>query len=365
MKIAPATERRFRFTIVLGLILSIIGVVPPAAHAATTALDTGTSSYDNFNLASGAYFAFALNADAAFTVESIGFLIGVGKTSSDVNGSTVSLYSGHPSSPTNPSNLLGSLSFSTIVSEASRLRVTYTGSISVPSAGRYWWKIGNLAAGKDIWVRMGGFAGHTGTWTAWNGTANWDLNGTISNSVGSYPKVLITGTAGGGGGSSTPAPDTERRESQRKLQVEIDSCRANLKSALISNQEIAVGTFSKCGYRSLSESSEYSAVRELLLLPVDTRTSDVTLNKVVKKVGTYEDIQGSKSNTVTVKQLVETGIIDASVPNKTVILLGLWNLELVEKDTIPEVDAFIALESKKMLDRKARLAATISRIQSR
>lgn len=340
-------------------------IVTPNAYAATTVLNTGTSWFDNFNLTSGQYFAFAVDVDSAFTVESLGFMIGTGKTSADLTGSTVTFYTGHPSSPTNSSNLLGTLTFSSVASEASRLRVTYTGSVSIPSAGRYWWKISNLASGKDIWVLMGGYSGHTGTWTAWNGTANWDLNGTINNSVGEYPKVLISGTSGGGGGGNSSDPDADRKEALRKRQIEIDNCKASLKAALVSNQTVEAGTFAKCGYRPLSIPSEITVINTLQSLPIDSRTADNVLTAVVTKVGVYEDLQGDRASQITPKLLIQTGIIKAEVPNKTVITLQLQNLDINQRDTAAEIDAFVAAESKKMVERKARLLATISKIQGR
>lgn len=164
---------------------------------------------------------------------------------------------------------------------------------------------------------------------------------------------------------NVPDPEVEKREAERKRQQEIDNCKTALKAALANNSKIEAGTFTKCGYRSLTNSSEVTVVTKLQNLPVDSRTADSVLTAVVTKIGTYEDLQGGKAQSVTPRQLVETGIIDSSVPNKTVITLQLRNLEANARDSIAKIDAFIALEAKRMQARKEHLNAIISKIQTR
>lgn len=346
-------------------------VITPTAHAAVTALDTGTSSFDNFNLTSGQYFAFALDVDSAFTVESTGFIIGTGKTSADLAGSTVTFYSGHPSSPTNPSNLLGTLTFSTVVSEASKLRVTYTGSVSIPAAGRYWWKISNLASGKDIWVRMGGYSGHTGTWTAWNGTANWDLNGSISNSVGEYPKVLITGTAGGGGGGSSDTSEADRKAAEERRQAAVKAARENLSSALTGNQTISIQDLAKAEAPIKSVNSLLLAYKELISIkakltkPLSSEElSALKINKVMK-YAMYERLTGVSTGSVFGRDLSKYGVISVDTPMKQLMTYQLMNQSLADRDSIEKVDLFFKAAGEKYLARKARLAAVIARENSR
>ena len=349
-------------------------VITPTAHAAVTALDTGTSSFDNFNLTSGQYFAFALDVDSAFTVESTGFIIGTGKTSADLAGSTVTFYSGHPSSPTNPSNLLGTLTFSTVVSEASKLRVTYTGSVSIPAAGRYWWKISNLASGKDIWVRMGGYSGHTGTWTAWNGTANWDLNGSISNSVGEYPKVLITGTSGGGGGGGGGSSDTseaDRRAAEERRQAAVKAAREKIKGALDANVAVTAEDLAKADAPIKSVDSLLLAYKELLLIkakltkPLSSEElSALKFNKIMK-YAMYERMTGISTGGVIGRDLVTYGVISTNTPMKQLTTYQLMKQSLADRNSIEKVDQFFKEASEKFIARKARLYAVIAREQAR
>ncbi len=357
--------------------VTVAGVaISPSAYAASTALDTGTSSFDNFNLTSGQYFAFALDVDAAFTVESTGFIIGTGKTSADLTGSTVTYYSGHPSSPTNPSNLLGTLTFSSVVSEASRLRVTYTGSVSIPAAGRYWWKISNLASGKDMWVRMGGYSGHTGTWTAWNGTANWDLNGSISNSVGEYPRVLITGTASGGSGgggssdSSTQA-EADRKEAVRKRDAAIKTAREKINSDLIANNVITPSDLVAAELPLKSVDSLHLAYKELMSIkysltkPLSTEEAETIKFNKFMKYAMYERMTGISKGEVFGRDLIKFGLIAPDASMKQLTTYQLMKQPLSARDSIAKVNDFFAQSAEKFVERKRHLIATIKRIQSR
>ena len=164
--------------------------------------------------------------------------------------------------------------------------------------------------------------------------------------------------------NSAPDPEAEKREAERKRQQEIENCKTALKSALANNVKIETGTFAKCGYRPLTNPSEVTVVAKLQNLPVDSRTADSVLTAVVTKIGTYEDIQSNKVQSVTPQLLVQTGIIEATVPNKTVITLQLQKLDQTARDTIAEIDAFIAQEAKKMQTRKEHLAAIIAKINA-
>lgn len=164
---------------------------------------------------------------------------------------------------------------------------------------------------------------------------------------------------------NSPDPEVEKREAEKKRQQEIDNCKTALKNALANNSKIEAGTFAKCGYRQLTNQSESTVIAKLQNLPIESRTAESVLATVVTKIGTYEDLQGVKVQSITPRQLVDAGIIDSSVPNKTVIILQLQKLDVTARDSIAEVDAFIAEAVKKILERKVRLSEVITKIHSR
>jgi hypothetical protein len=358
------TKKLSIFMTIISLVVTSAIAISAPAHAATTALDTGTSNFDNFNLTSGGYFAFAVDADSAFTVESVGFLIGTGKTSADLAGSTVTFYSGHPSSPTNAGNLLGTLTFSTIVSEASKLRVTYVGSVSIPSAGRYWWKISNLASGKDIWVRMGGYTGHTGTWTAWNGTANWDLNGSISNSVGEYPKVLITGTAGGGSSTPTQAEtdaqaELTRKENLKKLEEKQNAAKNEIVKKISGNTEITANDLNSAGYSALNAEMLGKANSEIKNIAISVLIDINKLTSVLTKYKFYEQLTKPKVSFLSARDLVKYGVITEATPMKNLTLYQLTQLPENDRDSVEKIDNYFKNSTELLLKRRAHLDAVL------
>ena len=162
-----------------------------------------------------------------------------------------------------------------------------------------------------------------------------------------------------------PDLEAEKREAQRRRDADIAECMTALKKALINKEKISPGKFSSCGYRSLTEESTDAVVDTLQLLPVESKTSDSMISTVVTKVGLYEDLQSNRTSVITPRALVQAEIIPASVPFKTVVVLQLFKLDISARDSVGEIDAFIAAQAQAMEARKERLSLTISRIQSR
>lgn len=165
----------------------------PAAGGAAVLLDTGTSSFDNWNFNSS-YFALGFTSTGAAHVDGFSILVNATATSASVTGSSVDIYGNHPTAPTAAGDLLGTLSYDSVSPDSSRLRVAFTGSVAVPGAGSYWAKWRDLPAGQSVWIRMGN-PGTTSPWTIATGT--WYLNGSSRTGFTNtyFPKFQITGTA--------------------------------------------------------------------------------------------------------------------------------------------------------------------------
>lgn len=341
-----------------------------SAHASTTAFSNGTGWFDNFNLVSGQYFAYAIDVDAPFTVESAGILIHSSSTSADVTGSTITFYKGHPSSPTSAGNLLGTLTYASIATEASQARVTYTGSVSIPSAGRYWWKISGIPAAHSIWIHMGGYSGATGSWTAWNGTANWDQNGTISDSVGEYPKVLITGTAGasgggGGGGGSSNNDESARKEAERARQEKVQKAQTTLISTLKTGGKIESKDLSDSELPYVSIPSLAKANADIAKLPEIERANLASITKVLKKYVVIESIASPSIGNVTAREMKEFKVIASDTPQSSLILWNLRKTPVENRDTEEKIAKYVATYVAEYQARKDRLAAVQARILAR
>ena len=185
----PRTASRTRIAI---LVAATGAVAIPAAGGAATLVDTGTSSFDNWQFNSS-YFALGFTADGPAHVDGFSILVG-STTSAAVTGSAVDIYANHPTAPTTAGDLLGTLSYDSITPDSSRSRVAFTGSVAVPGAGSYWAKWRDLPAGQNVWVRMGN-PGTPSPWTIATGT--WYLNGASKTGFSTtyFAKFRITGTA--------------------------------------------------------------------------------------------------------------------------------------------------------------------------
>ena len=185
----PRTGSRTRIAV---LCAAAGAVAIPAAGGAATLVDTGTSSYDNWNFSSS-YFALGFTSTGAAHVDGFSILVGT-TTSAAVTGSSVDIYANHPTAPTAAGDLLGTLSYNSITADSGRSRVAFTGSVAVPGAGSYWAKWRDLPAGQSVWVRMGN-PGTPSPWTIATGT--WYLNGTSRAGFSStyFAKFRITGSA--------------------------------------------------------------------------------------------------------------------------------------------------------------------------
>ena len=160
-------------------------------------------------------------------------------------------------------------------------------------------------------------------------------------------------------------PTIQQREAERARQAEITSCKASLFATLKAGKAVDGATLTRCGYHALSDVSVEILNTKLMPLPVETRISEPVLSAEVIRLATYQDLQGDSARMVPVSTLVKTGILDASVPNKVLITLKLRSLGASQRDSIAEIDAFLAAESAKMIARKAALKAIVEKIASR
>lgn len=185
----PRTASRTRIAV---LCAAAGAAAIPATGAAATLVDTGTSSYDNWQFNSS-YFALGFTADGPAHVDGFSILVGT-TTSAAVTGSSVDIYGNHPTAPTGAGDLLGTLSYDSITADSGRSRVAFTGSVAVPGAGSYWAKWRDLPSGQNVWIRMGN-PGTPSPWTIATGT--WYLNGTSRSGFSTtyFAKFRITGTA--------------------------------------------------------------------------------------------------------------------------------------------------------------------------
>ena len=152
--------------------------------------------YDNWQITDGpnAWIAYKVTADGAANVTSIDLQLGT--LMGTLEGATVDLYSDGSQVPNDNSRKLGSLTFSSFTNSGVNYVATFGGSVSIPSAGDYWFKLGNLQAGSSVWYRFGTVANATGPWTPYqvDGQISNFFNGTTQGAPNYYPRIRISGT---------------------------------------------------------------------------------------------------------------------------------------------------------------------------
>ncbi len=189
MTSAPPSRRRLLAHV--GLATFCLMLSPVGIASADTLVDTGSAWYDNQGYASG-YLAFGFTASGAAQID--GFSMLASATSAAVTGSSIDIYANYPTAPTTPADLLGTLTYASIANEASRQRVTFTGSVNIPSAGDYWVKWRGLPDSSNVWILFGA-PGTPAPWTFKAGP--WYRDGTLQTDLPStyIPKFRITGGA--------------------------------------------------------------------------------------------------------------------------------------------------------------------------
>ena len=191
------------------VVMQLMTTMESARATDSILLDTGLewcqSCYDGWTVNSGdtQWIAFVVTASSAATISKVELNLN-NTSAASLAGATVAFY-GNPSvAPKNAADLLGTLTFSEFRLQPTQTTsgaAVFTGSISIPAAGEYWFKFGNLAPTKSARYRFGalsmmGISYQTGDWSAFQGTPNDDFfDGGVQRNLNYYPSMRITGSA--------------------------------------------------------------------------------------------------------------------------------------------------------------------------
>lgn len=165
--------------------------------------------------------------------------------------------------------------------------------------------------------------------------------------------------------TSNSTDDAARSERERKRQAAINQAQSEILRKVLAHIEVLREDLAAAEVTLFREPLLVKANEDFLALDTSTAIDYQRVNFVISKYGIYEQILGDTPGVIYPRILVKFGLLREEAPMKTLITRNLANLPLEQRDTLGEVDAFIASESKRFLDRKNHLAATILRIQSR
>jgi hypothetical protein len=173
--------------------------------------------------------------------------------------------------------------------------------------------------------------------------------------------------------TSSPAPDANAE--MAAVRAREDAARAREAAAreaarqaalreialkLSASQAPTLDQFRTADFSSVTEMNLPHITKELIALPENIRSEEVTLKKVTQKYLYLDQItMGDQFKAITAQQLVFTGILPAE--NRNAITYMLRKLEPSQRDTYDGIDEAINSKVAEMEARKARLAATLAR----
>jgi hypothetical protein len=152
-------------------------------------------------------------------------------------------------------------------------------------------------------------------------------------------------------------------ENQRKRQVAIDNARVAILKKVVAKESVSLAELQAAEEPSLSTGLLTELNKNLLTLDSGTGIQYATVAFQIAKCKAYDQIAGNLAGKTYPRNLITYGIIDTSYPMKSLAFSRLMNLAASERDTINEIDAFLAKEagSNAALKAKVQVRATAKR----
>lgn len=198
-----------------------LGMTQPAQAVPVDLVNTGTWTYDRWQLLPGNFFAYAFEVTRTATATSATVLFGDATVEADLVGTRVSICTGYPAAPADLGVCFGSLTYVSMAADArypTLKRATFTGSVVI-APGTYWFKVHGVPVGRSAWIRHGDVS-NSGTWNVPSvaGVTNWAAITQYSPNpqtlaYGNYTgKFTLSGVLGGSGGTEGGAPEVALEE---------------------------------------------------------------------------------------------------------------------------------------------------------
>ena len=138
---------------VTALACLLTAAIPISAVRADVLLDTNWSTYDNWQLTTGNYFAAPFKATSLATIETFSVLLAPTSGTDSLTGSKIEIFRDITIAPTNPANLVGTLNFSSSAPSGSLTIASYQGSLEITEIGNYFYKLSGISG--NAWIRKG------------------------------------------------------------------------------------------------------------------------------------------------------------------------------------------------------------------
>jgi hypothetical protein len=351
-------------------------VIQPATASDSVLLNNGLEwcqgCYDGWTVTNGAtqWIAFVVTASDAAVISKVE--LNMNNTNAiNLAGSTVSFYGNPTSAPKQSGDLLGTLAFTEFRLQPAQTTsgaAVFTGSVTIPSAGQYWFRFGNLSPTFSARYRFGSISNQTGPWSAYQGNPNMNFfDGTNQSLANYYPAVRITGSAG----VSVPVNDiaaenlAATRAAAAKREAEKQSARADITRKFKSSEKVTIETFKQADISGITEENIEAANTEILALPEESRADIAQVLKIARKYEVVGIIASERVKTIYSNSLIEIGLIPTGSNHKATLTQAVKVLSQDKRSTYALIKEAIEAEMAVIQDRKDRLARIIARIASR
>jgi len=146
-------------------------------------------------------------------------------------------------------------------------------------------------------------------------------------------------------------------ENQRKRQAAIDNARAAILKKVVAKESVSLAELQAAEEPSLSTGLLTELNKNLLTLNSGTGIQYATVAFQIAKCKTYDQIAGNLTGKTYPRNLMTYGIIDSLYPMKSLAFSRLMNLPVADRDSITEIDAFLAKEAASSAALKAKVQA--------
>lgn len=171
--------------------------------------------------------------------------------------------------------------------------------------------------------------------------------------------------------SSSESGEAARKEAEKARAVQIATTRAEILKKLIRNEIIEVNDLVAAAIPLKRIESLQSAFEDEIKQSGKDPSDVMKFEKIlftgtaILKYAEIEKITGINSGIVYARNLVKYGVIPDSTPKKTWLIARLMEKQIEDRDSIAEIDAFVAASVAEYQARKERLSAILKKIQSR
>ena len=198
-----------------------------------------------------------------------------------------------------------------------------------------------------------------------NSTYKFRIRARNSAGYSGYSSYSATVTPNASAADTTAADKAAAAEAERKRQKDLEDAKAALIAKVSKGETVVTNDVTKANLPVISDKTNTTLNNELKAIPQDQKTNFDAIAKVVTKIGILDVLQGNVAGTVSAREVSAYDIIPANTPQKTSVVKKLQELPVEQRDTIAEINAYVAAKTQEYQARLDHLAAVKAKIAAR